>query len=140
MWDLPRPGLEPVSPALAGRFSTTAPPGKPNAVILIIFFTQKISIIYTDIRAPSKIIILSVLGSRYQNIFKTISIDSICRQVWELLLKTVSLEIIWKIDCFPIFLLKGFFSVLLTGRSFFFQWAHLLKTGDRGEWWLVCIS
>ena len=29
-WDLPRPGLEPVSPALAGRFSTTAPPGKPN--------------------------------------------------------------------------------------------------------------
>ena len=26
MWDLPRPGLEPVSPALAGRFSTTAPP------------------------------------------------------------------------------------------------------------------
>ena len=30
MWDLPRPGLEPVSPALAGRFSTTAPPGKPK--------------------------------------------------------------------------------------------------------------
>ena len=29
MWDLPRPGLEPVSPTLAGRFSTTAPPGKP---------------------------------------------------------------------------------------------------------------
>ena len=28
MWDPPRPGLEPVSPALAGRFSTTAPPGK----------------------------------------------------------------------------------------------------------------
>ena len=30
MWDLPRPGLEPVSPALAGRFSTTAPSGKPS--------------------------------------------------------------------------------------------------------------
>ena len=30
MWDLPRPGLEPVSPALAGRFSITAPPGKPK--------------------------------------------------------------------------------------------------------------
>ena len=28
--DLPRPGLEPMSPALAGRFSTTAPPGKPE--------------------------------------------------------------------------------------------------------------
>ena len=30
MWDLPRPGLEPASPALAGRFSTTVPPGKPR--------------------------------------------------------------------------------------------------------------
>ena len=29
MWDLPRPGFEPVSPASAGRLSTTAPPGKP---------------------------------------------------------------------------------------------------------------
>ena len=29
MWDLPRPGPEPVSPALAGRFSTTVPPGEP---------------------------------------------------------------------------------------------------------------
>ena len=28
MWDLPGPELEPVSPALAGRFLTTAPPGK----------------------------------------------------------------------------------------------------------------
>ena len=34
MWDLPRPGLEPVSPALAGRFSTTAPPGKPYFIFL----------------------------------------------------------------------------------------------------------
>ena len=32
MWDRPRPGLEPVSPALAGRFSTTAPPGKPKGL------------------------------------------------------------------------------------------------------------
>ena len=29
MWDPPRPGLEPASPASAGRPSTTAPPGKP---------------------------------------------------------------------------------------------------------------
>ena len=38
MWDLPRPGLEPVYPALAGRFSTTAPPGK--AYIYILNFLQ----------------------------------------------------------------------------------------------------
>ena len=29
MWGLLGPGIEPVSPALAGRFPTTAPPGKP---------------------------------------------------------------------------------------------------------------
>ena len=36
MWDLPRPGLEPMSPALAGRFSTTAPPGKPKKYFFIV--------------------------------------------------------------------------------------------------------
>ena len=42
MWDPPRPGLEPMSPALAGRLSTTAPPGKPSISILrLIFFTHK---------------------------------------------------------------------------------------------------
>ena len=35
MWDPPRPGLEPVSPALAGRLSTTVPPGKPSACVFI---------------------------------------------------------------------------------------------------------
>ena len=34
MWDPPRPGREPVSPALAGRLPTTAPPGKPQDSIL----------------------------------------------------------------------------------------------------------
>ena len=37
MWDLPRPGHEPVSPALAGRFSTTAPPGKPQSLLFLWF-------------------------------------------------------------------------------------------------------
>ena len=36
MWDLPRPGLEPVSPALAGGFSTTAPPGKPSNIFWVL--------------------------------------------------------------------------------------------------------
>ena len=36
MWDLPGPGIEPVSPALAGGFLTTAPSGKScNHQILI---------------------------------------------------------------------------------------------------------
>ena len=29
MWDLPGPGIEPVSPALADRFFATEPPEKP---------------------------------------------------------------------------------------------------------------
>ena len=46
MWDLPRPGLEPVSPALASRLSTTAPPGKPSSLLLnthfeILFLSYK---------------------------------------------------------------------------------------------------
>ena len=35
-WDPPRPGLEPVSPALAGRLSTTVPPGKPESLFYLI--------------------------------------------------------------------------------------------------------
>ena len=34
MWDLPGPGIEPVCPALAGGFSTTALPGKPELTVL----------------------------------------------------------------------------------------------------------
>ena len=40
MWDLPGPGLEPVSPALAGRFLTTAPPGKPYTSFKVIFSSE----------------------------------------------------------------------------------------------------
>ena len=42
MWDPPRPGLEPVSPALAGGLPTTAPPGKPPD-FLITFLWSLIS-------------------------------------------------------------------------------------------------
>ena len=35
MWDLPGPGLEPRSPALAGGFLTTAPPGKPLSNFMV---------------------------------------------------------------------------------------------------------
>ena len=35
MWDPPRSGLKPVSPALAGRFSTTAPRGKPRELFFV---------------------------------------------------------------------------------------------------------
>ena len=41
MWDPPRPGLEPMSPALAGRLSTTAPPGKPWTLCLKNYFLSQ---------------------------------------------------------------------------------------------------
>ena len=34
-WDPPEPGIEPVSPALARRFLTTGPPGKPSALTFV---------------------------------------------------------------------------------------------------------
>ena len=40
MWDLPRPGLEPVSPASAVRFSNTAPPGKPPTFLNLSFIAK----------------------------------------------------------------------------------------------------
>ena len=43
MWDLPRPGLEPVSPAMAGRLSTAAPPGKSPAHLLHFHDTNLLS-------------------------------------------------------------------------------------------------
>ena len=35
MWDLPGPGIKPVSPELAGGFFTTEPPGKPRLGFLM---------------------------------------------------------------------------------------------------------
>ena len=40
MWDLPRPGLEPVSPALAGRFATTVPLGKTLFYFFVLFLSE----------------------------------------------------------------------------------------------------
>jgi len=34
LWDLPRSGIKPMSPALAGGFFTTEPPGKPGFLSL----------------------------------------------------------------------------------------------------------
>ena len=58
MWDLPRPGLEPVSPALAGIFSTTAPPGKPK-----IFLVVRVGVIGTSLVAQWLRICLPLQGT-----------------------------------------------------------------------------
>ena len=40
MWDLPGPGLEPTSPALAGGFLTTAPSGKSDSHIYFLLYIK----------------------------------------------------------------------------------------------------
>ena len=44
MWDLPGPGLEPVSPALADGFLTTAPPGKPRIYLFELMFSFSLTV------------------------------------------------------------------------------------------------
>ena len=39
--DLPDPGIEPMSPALAGEFFTTEPPGKPTGIIFFNNFSER---------------------------------------------------------------------------------------------------
>ena len=41
MWDLPRSGVETVSPVLAGRFFTTEPPGSPFTFFFLDNFTLR---------------------------------------------------------------------------------------------------
>ena len=48
MWDLPGPGLEPVSPALAGGFLTTVPLGKLSCTFKISFYYLLASIDFVD--------------------------------------------------------------------------------------------
>ena len=58
MWDLPRPGIELVSPALAGRFLTTVPPGKSQSLPL----NWYVQIIYINV-------IVDMLGFKYAILF-----------------------------------------------------------------------
>ena len=45
MWDLPRPGIELVSPAVAGRFLTTVHPGKSSSCLVFFYlFILKINL------------------------------------------------------------------------------------------------
>ena len=45
MSDLPGPGIQPVSLALAGRFLTTGPPGKSSNLVVVVFFFFGLSLI-----------------------------------------------------------------------------------------------
>ena len=65
MWDLPRPGIKPVSPALAGRFLTTVPPGKSQFCLFYIsdllfsFNVMLLKFIHVVVGSCSSLILLS---------------------------------------------------------------------------------
>ena len=46
MWDLPGPGIKPLSPALAGGFFTAEPVRKPQTVFEIMFRIEWIHILH----------------------------------------------------------------------------------------------
>lgn len=57
MWDLPGSGMEPLSPALAGRFFTTKPSGKPQHSMFISFLVLR------EERAESHGVSMAFLGT-----------------------------------------------------------------------------
>ena len=61
MWDLPGPGLEPVSPALAGGFLSTAPPGKSQNTFSFSFWKALFGLVF-KIYLPEKHNIISHVG------------------------------------------------------------------------------
>ena len=68
-WDLPRPGVKPVSPALAGGFSTTELPGKS----LCLFWKDTYTCMYTYTHTHTHTYILkSLVNCLYKKFFLSI--------------------------------------------------------------------
>ena len=63
--DLPDPGIKPVSPALAGGFFTTVPPGKPNVYMCVYIYVFHCNSHYwlstwINMSASSKLTLISI--------------------------------------------------------------------------------
>ena len=90
--NLPRPGLEPVSPALAGRFSTTGPPGKPPHLIL---FKNSFSLSVENLFVP-----FVYLKHGYNSRLKTLSTDS---NIWVISLLAFDCLFPWEMVILSLF-------------------------------------
>ena len=90
MWDLPGPGLEPVSPALAGGFLTTAPPVKSP----MLYFTYS-GLIYLLSRSLYLLVPSPISSPPYPHFFKEVfqggrRLDKVTFQLWDLMIVIVS--------------------------------------------------
>ena len=108
MWDLPRPGLEPVSPALAGRFSTTTPPGKPEIFLMCSFIT--VSFPLTTAFAVSHKLWYFVFPFLFVSRYFLISLLSSSLTIW---LFRIVLFNFYILVTFPVFLLLLISSFIL---------------------------
>ena len=71
MWHLPGPGLEPVSPALAGGFLTTVPPGKSQGPSYFLYFHFAILILLAFVLMLATLWSQgAAMGSHFKSIFK----------------------------------------------------------------------
>ena len=73
--DLSHPGIEPVSPALAGRFFTTEPPGKPSSTTYVL----RIGIMWP------KLIFLGVKSLGLDMLSKVASLKHLLADLWDFL-------------------------------------------------------
>ena len=78
MWDLPGPGMEPISPALAGGFLIAGPPGKsPN----VTFLKSEIPYLNVVVKLLSRVLLFcsppgsSVLGISQARIVEWVAIS-----------------------------------------------------------------
>ena len=87
MWDPPRPGLEPASPASAGRFPTAAPPGKPSFLYCLFICWGFLSLFMNIFSYTSLIIVIRATlkslctNSDIWDILGLVSVD--CYLSWE---------------------------------------------------------
>ena len=74
MWNLLTPGIEPLSPALAGRVSTTEPPGKSiKYFLLLVLFVELV-----------RVFLLYVLNKIYQKLSTVLLIFSVSLRIFYL--------------------------------------------------------
>ena len=72
-WNLPRPGIEPVSPTLAGGFLTTRPPGKHKVGFLTFLLLEVLSVVKGGRETPVRLL-------------KNWSLDALFSKIWWCLL------------------------------------------------------